>query len=85
MPIAPGDVTWIEEPKIGVLGRLYLPAIVTGLQTTVRHMFGPKVTVEFPEQQPILPPNYRGVHRLAFLRCGPGARRDAAACSRLFW
>src|SRR5438445_10933263 len=64
MPIAPGDVTWVEEPKIGVLGRLYLPAIVTGLQTTVRHMFGPKVTVEFPEQQPVLPPNYRGVHRL---------------------
>ena len=24
----------------------------------------PKVTVQFPEQQPKLPPNYRGVHRL---------------------
>jgi NADH-quinone oxidoreductase subunit I len=64
MPIAPSDVKWIEEPKIGILGQLYLPAIVTGLQTTVRHMFMPKVTVEFPEQKPVLPRNYRGVHRL---------------------
>ena len=64
MPIAPSDVKWVEEPKMGILGQLYLPAIVTGLQTTVRHMFMPKVTVEFPEQEPILPPNYRGVHRL---------------------
>jgi NADH-quinone oxidoreductase subunit I len=64
MPIAPSDVKWIEEPKIGILEQLYLPAIVTGLQTTVKHMFMPKVTVQFPEQQPVLPPNYRGVHRL---------------------
>ena len=64
MPIAPSDVKWIEEPKIGILGQLYLPAIVTGLQTTVRHIFMPKVTVEFPEQKPVLPRNYRGVHRL---------------------
>jgi NADH-quinone oxidoreductase subunit I len=64
MPISPSDVKWVEEPKIGILGQLYLPAIVTGLQTTVRHMFMPKVTVEFPEQKPVLPRNYRGVHRL---------------------
>jgi NADH-quinone oxidoreductase subunit I len=64
MPIAPKDVKWVEEPKVGVLERLYLPAIFAGMQTTVRHMFTPKVTVQFPEEQPILPPNYRGVHRL---------------------
>jgi NADH-quinone oxidoreductase subunit I len=64
MPIAPSDVKWVEEPKVGILGQLYLPAIVTGLQTTVRHIFMPKVTVEFPEQKPVLPRNYRGVHRL---------------------
>ena len=41
-----------------------LPAIFQGLQTTVKHMFLPKVTVQFPEQRPTMPPNYRGVHRL---------------------
>jgi NADH-quinone oxidoreductase subunit I len=64
MPIAANEVTWIEEPQIGLAERLYLPAIFAGLQTTVRHVFMPKVTVQFPEEQPILPPNYRGVHRL---------------------
>ncbi len=64
MPIAENEVTWIEEPKIGLMERLYLPAIFAGMQTTVRHMFLPKVTVQFPEEKPVLPPIYRGVHRL---------------------
>jgi NADH-quinone oxidoreductase subunit I len=64
MPISESDVKWIEPPRIGLLEKLYLPAIWQGLQTTVRHMFGPKVTVQFPEQRPVMPPNYRGVHRL---------------------
>jgi NADH-quinone oxidoreductase subunit I len=64
MPMAESDVRWIEGPKIGVMEQLYLPAIFAGLQTTVRHMFSPKVTTQFPEQRPTMPPNYRGVHRL---------------------
>jgi NADH-quinone oxidoreductase subunit I len=64
MPIDPKDVKWIEEPKLGLMEMLYIPAIVEGLTTTVKHMFGPKITVQFPEQTPNLPPNYRGVHRL---------------------
>jgi len=64
MAIAESDIRWVEEPKIGMLEQLYLPAIFAGLQTTVRHMFGPKVTVQFPEERPSMPPNYRGVHRL---------------------
>ena len=44
--------------------QLYLPAIFAGLQTTIKHIFMPTVTVQYPEQQPVLPANYRGVHRL---------------------
>jgi NADH-quinone oxidoreductase subunit I len=64
MPIAASDVKWIQPPRIGLLEKLYLPAIVQGFQTTLTHMFGPKVTQQFPEERPKLPPNYRGVHRL---------------------
>jgi NADH-quinone oxidoreductase subunit I len=64
MPIADKDVKWVEEPRMGLLEQLYLPALFQGLQTTFRHIFEPKVTVQYPEQQPKLPPNYRGVHRL---------------------
>jgi NADH-quinone oxidoreductase subunit I len=64
MPISEQEVRWVEEPKIGLLEQLYLPAIFAGLQTTVRHMFSPKVTMQFPEERMKMPPNYRGVHRL---------------------
>jgi NADH-quinone oxidoreductase subunit I len=64
MPISDSDVRWVTPPKMGLVERLYLPAIVQGLGTTVKHMFQPKVTQQFPEERPDLPPNYRGVHRL---------------------
>ena len=64
MPIAEQDVRWLQEPKVGLAEKLYLPAIAQGLQTTMKHLFRTKVTQQYPEQQPDLPPNYRGVHRL---------------------
>jgi NADH-quinone oxidoreductase subunit I len=64
MPIADKDVKWVQEPKLGFLEQLYLPQIVEGLLTTGKHLFQRKVTVQFPEERPELPPNYRGVHRL---------------------
>jgi NADH-quinone oxidoreductase subunit I len=69
MPISDSEVKWVEEPKIGLWEKLYLPAIVSGLGTTIRHatetLLGiKKITQQFPEERPRLPPNYRGVHRL---------------------
>jgi NADH-quinone oxidoreductase subunit I len=70
MPIAENEVRWVQEPTIGLLEQLYLPAIFQGIGTTVRHMgqtiFGtvPKLTQQYPEEEPKLPAHYRGVHRL---------------------
>ena len=69
MPIAEKDVRWVEEPQMGLLEQLYLPAILSGMATTARHginaLFGGKaVTQQFPEERPKLAANYRGVHRL---------------------
>lgn len=64
MPISEDDVRWVKAPTMGFAARLYLPAIAQGLGTTIKHMFQTKVTQQFPEQRPQLPPNYRGVHRL---------------------
>jgi len=64
MPIAESDVRWVKPPTMGLLDRLYLPAVVEGIGITVKHIFQPKVTQQFPEQRPDLPANYRGVHRL---------------------
>jgi NADH-quinone oxidoreductase subunit I len=64
MPIAEKDIKWIQSPQLGLKEQLYLPAIFEGLRTTLSHLVKPKVTVQFPEERPELPANYRGVHRL---------------------
>ncbi len=64
MPIKDSDIHWVQEPRMGLMEKLYLPAIVQGLGTTVKHLFSPKVTQQYPEEEPNLTPNYRGVHRL---------------------
>ena len=60
------NIRWIEEPELGLSGKTYLPLFFEGLTTTLRHLFGRKVTVEFPEERPEIgnPSIYRGVHRL---------------------
>ena len=60
------NVKWIEEPKLGLAGKMYLPLLVQGLSTTAKHLVGPKVTVSYPEARPKIgnPLIYRGVHRL---------------------
>mgnify|MGYP000446678948 FL=1 len=64
MPIAKSEIRWVDEPPMRTWEAIYLPAILDGLRTTVRHMFAPKITLEFPEQKPQLPPHFKGVHRL---------------------
>ncbi len=64
MPIPENQVRWVKPIELSLAERLYLPAIAQGLGTTIKHMFAPRVTQQFPEQRPTMPANYRGVHRL---------------------
>jgi NADH-quinone oxidoreductase subunit I len=65
MAISADDITWVEEPEIGFWETTFLPAIVEGLKTTLRHVTDRKVeTQQYPEVRPELPLHYRGVHRL---------------------
>ncbi len=63
-------VRWIEEPKLGLAGKMYLTPIFDGLSITAKHFFkvvkGEHFTRQFPEERiefdnPLI---YRGVHRL---------------------
>lgn len=63
------NITWIEEPELGLAGRMYVPLFVQGLTTTFRHMtkaITKPVTVSYPDEEPAIgnPLIYRGVHRL---------------------
>jgi NADH-quinone oxidoreductase subunit I len=59
------NVIWVEEPEMGFWEMTFLPAIVDGLKTTIKHVtnYNP-VTQQYPEEKPNLPLHYRGVHRL---------------------
>lgn len=56
--------------------KIYLPAIVTGLGITFRHMFKKEATVRYPEQTREFAPIYRGMHVLK--RDENGAERCTA-------
>lgn len=44
--------------------RIYLPAIIKGMFITLKHFFGKKVTISYPEQQREFSKVYRGQHVL---------------------
>jgi NADH-quinone oxidoreductase subunit I len=64
------DILWVEEPKLGLAGRMYVPMFAQGLTTTLKHLTGSlsgrQVTVSYPDEEPQIgnPLIYRGVHRL---------------------
>lgn len=45
-------LTWAEKTQI--------PQILAGLKTTLVNMFKPGVTLQYPEERPVLPDRYRG-------------------------
>jgi NADH-quinone oxidoreductase subunit I len=58
----------LTPPKLNLLEQSYLPQILGGLAVTGKHMvqsaLGKTFTVEYPREQTVRSPNYRGVHRL---------------------
>lgn len=62
-------LTWAEKTQI--------PQLIIGLKTTLINMFAPKVTLEYPDQRPTLPPKYRGAPTLVK---DPNGRIKCVAC-----
>ena len=50
----------VERKKLSFWERLYLPALLSGFKVTLRHFFGKKVTMQYPEQKWTVPEGYRG-------------------------
>ncbi|QOJ13223.1 MAG: NADH-quinone oxidoreductase subunit I [Planctomycetia bacterium] len=76
------DLLILHPPELTAVERLYLPQILSGFRTTLRHMFNIKrrnrVVVQYPEQKRELRvSNYRGVHRL---NKDPDGRIACVAC-----
>jgi NADH-quinone oxidoreductase subunit I len=55
----------VLEPKpLSLAERMYLPAIASGLKTTIGHFFKKPATVKYPEQEREFSINWRGMHSL---------------------
>jgi NADH-quinone oxidoreductase subunit I len=70
-------VITVECKPLSLSERLYLPQVAGGMKITIRHLFAPKDTMEYPEQRPAIPPGYRGVPTLVK---DPGGREKCVAC-----
>lgn len=66
----------VSNKEMTLMEKAYLPAIASGMVTTLKHLFKKKVTVQYPEQLRPMAPVYRGQHVLK--RDDAGAERCTA-------
>jgi len=68
--IPDSDILRVDQPELSTAERMYLPQIVEGMKTTLKHLgktllLKQPITVQYPEEKRDLRiANYRGVHRL---------------------
>ena len=70
-------VIQVQRKTLTLAERTYLPQILGGLMTTLRHLLSPVVTMESPEQRPAIPAHYRGVPTLVM---DPNGREKCVSC-----
>lgn len=67
--LARKPLTWVE--------RWYVPQILAGLRITWVNMFRKPVTLQYPEEKPVLPVGYRGIPTLVK---DPHGREKCVSC-----
>ena len=66
----------VSNKEQSLMERIYLPAVLKGMATTISHLFKKRPTIMYPEQQKQYAPVYRGQHVLK--RDENGAERCTA-------
>ena len=67
----------VERKRLSLAERTYLPQVIGGMWMTLRWIFKPKVTIEYPEERPPIPPGYRGAPALVK---DPEGREKCVSC-----
>ena len=67
----------IERKPLTLAEKTYLPQIASGLKVTFKNIFKPTVTLQYPEERPEIPENYRGVPTLVK---DPNGREKCVSC-----
>ncbi len=66
----------VSNKQMSFKERIYLPAILSGISTTIKHLFRKKATISYPEKKREFSPVFRGQHVLK--RDEKGAERCTA-------
>ena len=54
----------VSDKKMTFMEWIYIPAIIKGMSITLKHFFGKKATINYPEQKREFSKVYRGQHVL---------------------
>lgn len=54
----------VVNKQMTFMERIYLPAVIGGLMTTIKHFFRKKTTIDYPKEKREISENYRGQHVL---------------------
>ncbi|MEN9700200.1 MAG: hypothetical protein RLZZ301_1398, partial [Bacteroidota bacterium] len=67
----------VSDKPMTLWERLYLPAVISGMLTTFRHMLRRRKTIKYPEEVRVFAPVYRGLH---VLKRDDQGRENCTAC-----
>jgi NADH-quinone oxidoreductase subunit I len=67
----------VVKKEMTFIEKLYLPAIISGMWITLKHLFRKKVTVQYPEVKKEFAPIWRGWH---VLKRDEQGRENCTAC-----
>ena len=67
----------VSDKPMTLWEKAYLPAIISGMITTMRHMFRKRKTIKYPEETREFAPVYRGQH---VLKRDEQGRENCTAC-----
>ena len=67
----------VSNKKMSFAEKIYLPAILSGLVITIKHLFKKSATVKYPEKTRPVSENYRGLH---VLKRDEQGRENCTAC-----
>jgi NADH-quinone oxidoreductase subunit I len=67
----------VVKRELNFIEKAYLPAILTGMGITIKHLFKKDATVRYPDQERERAPVYRGMH---VLKRDEQGRENCTAC-----
>ena len=70
-------VLTVPRKPLTLAERTYIPQILSGMWTTLRHIVARPLTLNYPEQRPEIPPGYRGAPTLVR---DPDGREKCVSC-----